>query len=44
MHALPIPALISISGLLAIGTIYFVWARKVDPKAQPKAEHKAEQK
>jgi hypothetical protein len=44
MHALPIPVLIGLSGLLAVGTIYFVWARKVDPKAQPKLEHKTEQK
>ena len=36
--------LFGLCGLLAVGTIYYVWARKVDSKAQPKAEPKAEQK
>jgi hypothetical protein len=40
MQALPIPALIAVSGLLAVGAIYFVWARKIESKP----EHKVEQK
>jgi hypothetical protein len=35
------PALLfGLSGLLAVGTIYYVWARKVGSKSESKAEQK----
>lgn len=32
MSSLPLPLLFGIVGCLAVGAIYFVWARKVDKK------------
>jgi hypothetical protein len=32
MGTLPLPVLIGVAGLLAIGTLYFVWVRKLPKK------------
>jgi hypothetical protein len=32
MSTLPVALLVGISGLLAVGAIYFVWARKLPKK------------